>query len=252
MWGLALAIVIVQRDLGAALLYFLRLPGAAVRGHATRLVRGPRPAAVPRPAASCCTRSSRTSRTASTSGSTRSPIRRAPATRSSARCTPTVAAASLGTGLGAGLPQVGSVPSIPAIHTDFVFAALAEEMGMLGALGVLGLYVLIAQRGFRIAAHGRGRFPGAAGHRPDAGHRHPGRDHRRRQPARRAADRHHAAARSATAARRSWSTARSSGCCWRSATAASSRRRPVHGRTCPSRIGRRARDVGGRLEEALS
>ncbi len=58
----------------------------------------------------------------------------------------------LGTGLGAGLPQVGTVPSIPAIHTDFVFAALAEEIGMLGALGVLGLYVLIAQRGFRIAA----------------------------------------------------------------------------------------------------
>ena len=58
----------------------------------------------------------------------------------------------LGTGLGAGLPQVGSVPSIPAIHTDFIFAALAEEMGMLGALAVLGLYALIAQRGFRIAA----------------------------------------------------------------------------------------------------
>ncbi len=58
----------------------------------------------------------------------------------------------LGTGLGAGLPQVGNVPSIPAIHTDFIFAALAEEMGMLGALAVLGLYALIAQRGFRIAA----------------------------------------------------------------------------------------------------
>ena len=58
----------------------------------------------------------------------------------------------LGTGLGAGLPQVGNVPSIPAIHTDFVFAALAEEMGMLGALALLGLYALIAQRGFRIAA----------------------------------------------------------------------------------------------------
>ena len=58
----------------------------------------------------------------------------------------------LGTGLGAGLPQVGNVPSIPAIHTDFVFAALGEEMGMLGGLAILGLYALIAQRGFRIAA----------------------------------------------------------------------------------------------------
>jgi cell division protein FtsW (lipid II flippase) len=58
----------------------------------------------------------------------------------------------LGTGLGAGLPQVGSTPSIPAIHTDFVFAALAEELGMLGGLAIVALYAVIAQRGFRIAA----------------------------------------------------------------------------------------------------
>ncbi len=58
----------------------------------------------------------------------------------------------LGTGLGAGLPQVGDVPSIPAIHTDFIFAALAEEAGMLGALAVLAIYAVIAERGFRIAA----------------------------------------------------------------------------------------------------
>lgn len=64
----------------------------------------------------------------------------------------------LGTGLGAGLPQVGSVPAIPAIHTDFVFAALAEELGMLGGLAILGLYVVIAQRGFRIAAQAADDF----------------------------------------------------------------------------------------------
>jgi cell division protein FtsW (lipid II flippase) len=58
----------------------------------------------------------------------------------------------LGTGIGAGLPQVGTIPSIPAIHTDFIFAGIAEEMGMLGALALLALYVVIAERGFRIAA----------------------------------------------------------------------------------------------------
>jgi cell division protein FtsW (lipid II flippase) len=58
----------------------------------------------------------------------------------------------LGTGIGAGLPQVGTIPSIPAIHTDFIFAGIAEELGMLGALAVLGLYIVIAERGFRIAA----------------------------------------------------------------------------------------------------
>jgi cell division protein FtsW (lipid II flippase) len=58
----------------------------------------------------------------------------------------------LGTGIGAGLPQVGTIPSIPAIHTDFIFAGISEELGMLGALALLGLYLVIAERGFRIAA----------------------------------------------------------------------------------------------------
>ena len=57
----------------------------------------------------------------------------------------------LGTGLGAGLPQVGSIPAIPAIHTDFVFAALGEELGLVGALAICALYLLIAARGFHIA-----------------------------------------------------------------------------------------------------
>ncbi|MEO7118802.1 MAG: FtsW/RodA/SpoVE family cell cycle protein [Candidatus Limnocylindrales bacterium] len=58
----------------------------------------------------------------------------------------------LGTGLGGGLPQVGSVLAIPAVHTDFVFAALGEELGLLGALAILALYAVIAERGLRIAA----------------------------------------------------------------------------------------------------
>jgi cell division protein FtsW (lipid II flippase) len=58
----------------------------------------------------------------------------------------------LGTGLGAGLPQVGTVAAIPALHTDFVFAALAEELGLIGAVAICGLYLLIAERGLHIAA----------------------------------------------------------------------------------------------------
>ena len=58
----------------------------------------------------------------------------------------------LGTGLGAGLPSVGSAPAIPVIESDFVFAAIAEELGMLGALAVLSCYLVIAERGLRIAA----------------------------------------------------------------------------------------------------
>ena len=64
----------------------------------------------------------------------------------------------LGTGLGAGLPEVGSVPAIPAVHTDFVFAALSEELGLLGGLAVLGVYLVIAERGLRIAVNAADDF----------------------------------------------------------------------------------------------
>jgi cell division protein FtsW (lipid II flippase) len=58
----------------------------------------------------------------------------------------------LGTGLGAGLPQVGDNLAIPAVHTDFVFTALSEELGMLGGFAILGVYLVIGERGLRIAA----------------------------------------------------------------------------------------------------
>ena len=58
----------------------------------------------------------------------------------------------LGTGLGAGLPMVGGVLPIPALHTDFPFAALGEELGLVGILGILGLYLVVIERGLRIAA----------------------------------------------------------------------------------------------------
>ncbi len=58
----------------------------------------------------------------------------------------------LGTGLGAGLPTVGGVLPIPALHTDFPFAALGEELGLVGILGILGLYLVVIERGLRIAA----------------------------------------------------------------------------------------------------
>lgn len=58
----------------------------------------------------------------------------------------------LGTGLGAGLPTVGGQLPIPAVHTDFPLAALGEELGMAGVLAVLGCYLVVVARGLRIAA----------------------------------------------------------------------------------------------------
>jgi peptidoglycan glycosyltransferase len=52
-----------------------------------------------------------------------------------------------GRGLGLGSPTY-----IPAVHTDFVFAAVAEELGLTGALAVIALYGVLMLRGIRAAA----------------------------------------------------------------------------------------------------
>jgi cell division protein FtsW (lipid II flippase) len=51
---------------------------------------------------------------------------------------------------GAGL-DMGSPRYIPAVHTDFVIAAIGEELGLVGTLAVLSLFVLLVQRGMLIA-----------------------------------------------------------------------------------------------------
>ena len=58
----------------------------------------------------------------------------------------------LGTGLGNGLPTIAGRLPIPEIHTDFPFAALGEELGLIGIMAILGLYLVVIVRGLRIAA----------------------------------------------------------------------------------------------------
>ena len=55
-----------------------------------------------------------------------------------------------GVGIGRGLSDV-----IPFVESDFIFAAIGEEMGLLGAAGVIILYMLFAVRGFLTAARAR-------------------------------------------------------------------------------------------------
>ncbi|MDW8058954.1 MAG: FtsW/RodA/SpoVE family cell cycle protein [Thermomicrobium sp.] len=52
----------------------------------------------------------------------------------------------LGAGLGFGYPQ-----AIPVVATDYAFAALAEELGSLGSVAIVGLYVALVMRGLFIA-----------------------------------------------------------------------------------------------------
>lgn len=53
-----------------------------------------------------------------------------------------------GVGLGAGKQKLFY---LPAAHTDFIFALISEELGLVGALGVLILFLIIGLRGLRIA-----------------------------------------------------------------------------------------------------
>ena len=58
---------------------------------------------------------------------------------------------------GAGL-DMGSPRYIPAVHTDFVIAAIGEELGLVGTLAIVSLFVLFVQRGFLIALSARSGF----------------------------------------------------------------------------------------------
>jgi cell division protein FtsW (lipid II flippase) len=64
----------------------------------------------------------------------------------------------IGTGLGGGLPLIAGRPPIPALHTDFPLAALGEELGLVGILAILGLYLVLVQRGLRIASAAQDEF----------------------------------------------------------------------------------------------
>jgi cell division protein FtsW (lipid II flippase) len=47
---------------------------------------------------------------------------------------------------------------LPAPHTDFIYAVIVNELGLAGAAGLLGVYLLVIQRGFKIALLARDSF----------------------------------------------------------------------------------------------
>ena len=54
-----------------------------------------------------------------------------------------------GVGLGQGKQKL---LYLPEGHTDFVLALVGEELGLIGTLGLLGLFVILVLKGFRVAA----------------------------------------------------------------------------------------------------
>ena len=47
---------------------------------------------------------------------------------------------------------------LPAPHTDFIYAVIVNELGLAGAAGLLCVYLLVVQRGFKIAMLARDSF----------------------------------------------------------------------------------------------
>ena len=61
----------------------------------------------------------------------------------------------LGTGLGSSKQKWGNLPEA---HTDFIFAVIGEELGLLGTLAVLILYAILILGIFRVALRARNNF----------------------------------------------------------------------------------------------
>lgn len=55
-------------------------------------------------------------------------------------------------------PGLGSPGRIPAAETDFIFAAIGEELGLVGATAIIAAYLLIVGAGLRIAQRASNPF----------------------------------------------------------------------------------------------
>ncbi|MDI6637813.1 MAG: FtsW/RodA/SpoVE family cell cycle protein [Bacillota bacterium] len=152
MWGLALVLLVFQRDLGAAVLFFgvFLLMLYVASGRASYVLGG---AALLAAGGAAC--------------SWLFPHVRArfivwlnpwrfmdSAGYQTVQSMFAVAAGGLiGLGPGRGMPHV-----IPAAPTDFVFAAICEEMGLVGGLAVIGAYALLVYRGLLWASRASDDF----------------------------------------------------------------------------------------------
>lgn len=57
----------------------------------------------------------------------------------------------LGAGLGEALLRAGGDPVLPAAQTDLIYAVVVNELGLVGAVALLMMYLLFVERGFKTA-----------------------------------------------------------------------------------------------------
>ncbi len=151
MWGLVIVIVVWQRDLGAAMLFFFvfALMLYITTSDARYLIVGGGGGLIASAAAYLFFGVVRQ----------RIDIWLNPWPEASDRAfqiVQSLMAFAAGGVFGRGIGQ-GSPTFIPVVHSDFAFAAIAEEFGLVGVVVVCGLLAVLAARGFRIAAQSADR-----------------------------------------------------------------------------------------------
>jgi cell division protein FtsW (lipid II flippase) len=80
------------------------------------------------------------------------------AARSSYQIVQSLIALASGGGIGQGLGQGWPDVILPAAHTDMPLAAIGEELGLIGALGVVACFAIFTVRGLRVASIARTTF----------------------------------------------------------------------------------------------
>ena len=63
-----------------------------------------------------------------------------------------------GKGVGQALIGTGGQTIVPAAKTDLIYSVIVNELGLVGACGLLLVYLLLVERGFRIAVLARDGF----------------------------------------------------------------------------------------------
>lgn len=152
MWGLTITLIVVQKDLGAALLFFTVFLAMLymISGRASYVLIGLVAFALGASALYPLFAHVRV-RIDAWRDPWIDPLGR------SYQIVQALYALASGGPLGAGL-GMGDPTSVPESHTDFVFTAIGEELGLVGALGFLACYALLALQGYTIALRARDGF----------------------------------------------------------------------------------------------
>ena len=151
-WGAAMLVLVETKDLGSALLFFgiflamvyMATGRALVVGRRARAVRRRRRVRLPRRAARAGARRR--------SGATRGGRART-AGYQSAQALYSIANGGFGgTGFGKGtFTNPGGDQLIPELNTDFIYSALAQELGLSAPSALILVYMLFVLRGMRVA-----------------------------------------------------------------------------------------------------